>query len=102
MTDSQCANQFFVETLVTFFPRRECEPTEGPLYQRADLRDSVYNEINADLTRKCENAMDLAALTALHAVTVLMDRSAHPDLDIFRIFEEAISILVCPASMVHG
>jgi hypothetical protein len=82
------------DTLVTFFPRRECDPLEGPLYQQADLRDSIFNEVNADLTRRCENARDLAALTALHAVTVLIDRSSHPDLEIFRIFEEAISILV--------
>lgn len=67
---------------------------EGPLYQQADLRDSIFNEVNADLTRRNENALDLAALTVLHAVTALIDRSSHPDLEIFRIFEEAISILV--------
>ena len=66
---------------------------EGPLYQQADLRDSIFNEVNADLTRPCENALDLAALAVLHAVSVLIDRSSHPDLEIFRIFEEAISIL---------
>lgn len=66
---------------------------EGPLYQQADLRDSIFNEVNADLTRHCENALDLAALTVLHAVSVLIDRSSHPDLEIFRIFEEAISVL---------
>ena len=81
---------------MTFFPKRESDPTEGPLYQQADLRDSIFNELNADLTNRCENAMDMAALTALHAVTVLMDKSSHPDLEIFRIFEEAISILVSP------
>jgi Mg2+ and Co2+ transporter CorA len=32
-------------------------------------------------------------LIALHAVTVLFERSSHPDLEIFRTFEEAISIL---------
>lgn len=66
---------------------------EGPLYQQADLRDSIFNEVNADLTRHCENSLDLAALTVLHAVSVLIDGSSHPDLEIFRIFEEAISIL---------
>lgn len=81
-------------TLVTFFPKREGDLMEGPLYQQADLRDSIFNEVNADLTRSSENAMDLAALTVLHAVTVLLDRSSHPDLEVFRIFEEAISILV--------
>lgn len=38
----------------------------------------------------------MAALIALHAVTVLLDRTSHPDLEVFRIFEEAISILVRP------
>ncbi|KAI7776077.1 hypothetical protein LA080_005851 [Diaporthe eres] len=81
------------KTMVTFFPSREGNPMEGPLHQQADLRDSVFNEINDDLTRPCENALDLAALTVLHAVTALMERSSHPDLEIFRIFEEAISVL---------
>ncbi|KAF4975692.1 hypothetical protein FZEAL_7547 [Fusarium zealandicum] len=80
-------------TLLSFFPRREGDAIEGPLYQQADLRDSIFNEVNVDLTRQCENAMDLAALAVLHAVTVLMDRSSHPDLEVFRIFEEAISVL---------
>ncbi|KAH7318142.1 hypothetical protein B0I35DRAFT_235851 [Stachybotrys elegans] len=80
-------------TVLTFFPRRESDPIEGPLYQQADLRDSIFNEVNVDLTRQCENALDLAALAALHAVSVLLDRSSHPDLEVFRIFEEAISVL---------
>lgn len=82
-------------TLTTFFPKRESRPTEGALFQQADLRNSIYNELNGDLTGRCENALDLAAFVALHAVTVLLDRSSHPDLEIFRIFEEAIGILVC-------
>lgn len=82
------------ETVVTFFPKREGDPIEGPLFQQADLRDSIFNEVNVDLTRQCENALDLAALSVLHAVTVLLDRSSHPDLEVFRIFEEAISVLV--------
>lgn len=81
--------------MVSFFPKRESDPIEGPLYQQADLRDSIFNEVNVDLTRQCENALDLAALAALHAVSVLLDRSSHPDLEVFRIFEEAISVLVC-------
>ncbi|KAI0445123.1 hypothetical protein F4803DRAFT_509492 [Xylaria telfairii] len=80
-------------TLMTFFPKRESHPIEGPLFQQADLRNSIYNELNGDLTGRCENALDLAAFVTLHAVTVLMDRSSHPDLEIFRIFEEAIGIL---------
>lgn len=80
-------------TLLSFFPKRESDPIEGPLFQQADLRDSIFNEVNVDGTHHCENALDLAALAALHAVSVLLDRSSHPDLEIFRIFEEAISVL---------
>ncbi|OAA41791.1 ankyrin repeat protein [Metarhizium rileyi] len=80
-------------TVISFFPKRESDPIEGPLYQQADLRDSIFNEVNVDLTRQCENALDLAALAAFHAVTVLLDRASHPDLEVFRIFEEAISVL---------
>lgn len=63
------------------------------MHQQADLRDSVFNEIKDDLTHPCENAFDLAALTVLHAVSALIERSSHEDLEIFRIFEEAISLL---------
>lgn len=64
------------------------------MFQQADLRNSVYHELNGDLTGRCDNALDLAAFVVLHAVTVLLDRTSHPDLEIFRIFEEAIGILV--------
>lgn len=84
-----------IATLTTFFPKRESRPSEGALFQQADLRNSIYNELNGDLTGRCENALDLAAFVALHAVTVLLDRSSHPDLEVFRIFEEAIGMLVC-------
>ncbi|OTB18181.1 hypothetical protein K445DRAFT_314992 [Daldinia sp. EC12] len=80
-------------TLTTFFPKRESHPTEGPLFQQADLRNSVYNELNGDLSGRCESALDLAAFITLHAVTVLLDRTSHPDLEVFRIFEEALGIL---------
>lgn len=81
-------------TLATFFPKRESHATEGSMFQQADLRNSVYNELNGDLTGRCESALDLAAFTALHAVTVLLDRSSHRDLEVFRILEEAIGVLV--------
>lgn len=80
-------------SLVTFFPKRESSPKEGPLFQQADLRNSVYNELNGDLTGRTENALELAAFIVLHSVTVLLERSSHPDLEIFRIFEEAIGML---------
>lgn len=80
-------------TLTTFFPRRYSTPTEGTLFHQADLRNSVYNELNGDLTGRTENALDLAALIVYHAVIVFLDRSTHPDLEIFRLFDEAIGML---------
>ncbi|KAF7942805.1 uncharacterized protein EAE97_006259 [Botrytis byssoidea] len=66
---------------------------KGILYQQGDLRDSIFNEVNGDLISRCENAYDLAALATLHAVTVLFERTSHADLEVFRIFEGAISIM---------
>jgi hypothetical protein len=80
--------------LTTFFPKRESDPREGTLFQQADLRNSIYNELNGDLTGRTENALELAAFVVFHAATVFLDRSSHPDLEIFRIFEEAIGLLV--------
>ncbi|KAK4229468.1 hypothetical protein QBC38DRAFT_453291 [Podospora fimiseda] len=80
-------------TLATFFPRRHSTPSEGTLFHQADLRNSVYNELNGDLTGRTENSLDLAALIVWHAVTVLLERSSHPDLEIFRLFDEAIGML---------
>ncbi|KAH7033621.1 uncharacterized protein B0I36DRAFT_287943 [Microdochium trichocladiopsis] len=80
-------------TVATFFPKRESHPSEGQMFQQADLRNSIYNELNGDLTGRCDNALELAAFIVLHAVTVLIDRTSHPDLEVFRIFEEALGIL---------
>jgi hypothetical protein len=79
--------------MLTLYVGKEPQLTDGRLFQQADLRNSIFNEVNADLTSTCENSFDLAALVTLHAVTVLFERSSHPDLEIFRAFEEAISIL---------
>jgi hypothetical protein len=42
--------------------------------------------------------MDLAGLTILCAVTVLIERTSNPDLDIFHIINAAIGALVGPDS----
>lgn len=81
-------------TVVTFFPRQEPTTSESKLYEQANLHNSIYNELNGDLAQRFETAGDLAALIALHATTVLLDRTLHHDLQILRIFEESISILV--------
>ncbi|KAL2834205.1 hypothetical protein BDW59DRAFT_137501 [Aspergillus cavernicola] len=81
------------KTVVTFFPKQEPTTVEGKFYEQTNLYNSIYNELNGDLARRFETAGDLAALIALHAVTILFDRTLHNDLQILRIFEESISIL---------
>lgn len=80
--------------MATFFPKRESSPLEGTMFRQGDLMGSIYSELNGDLTGRTDNALDLAAFITLHAITVLLDRTSHPDLEIFRIFEEAIGMLV--------
>lgn len=78
--------------LLTCFQKRETTPFEGSLFQQADLRSSVYDELNGDLSGRVDTLYDLAGFIAARAVT-LLGRNG-PDLDIFRIFEEAIGMLV--------
>ena len=84
------------KTIVTFFPKQEATTSEGKLFEQTNLHSSIYNELNGDLARRFETAGDLAALIMLHATTVLLDRTLHRDLQVLRIFEESISILVRP------
>ncbi|KAJ5684524.1 uncharacterized protein N7477_000869 [Penicillium maclennaniae] len=81
------------KTIVTFFPNQEATTSEGKLLEQTNLHSSIYNELNGDLARRFETAGDLAALIMLHAVTVLLDKTLHHDLQVLRIFEESISIL---------
>ncbi|PYH96071.1 hypothetical protein BO71DRAFT_472742 [Aspergillus ellipticus CBS 707.79] len=81
------------KTVVTFFPNQEATTAEGKLYEQSNLYNSIYNELNGDLARRFETAGDLASLIVLHAITVLLDRTLHRDLQVLRIFEESISIL---------
>ncbi|KAJ6167102.1 hypothetical protein N7470_002549 [Penicillium chermesinum] len=81
------------KTVVTFFPNQEATTSEGKLFEQSNLFSSVYNELNGDLARRFETAGDLAALIMLHAVSVLLDKTLHHDLQVLRIFEESISIL---------
>lgn len=82
------------KTVVTFFPNQEATTSEGKMFEQSNLHNSIYNELNGDLARRFETAGDLAALIMLHAVTVLLGKTLHRDLQVLRIFEESISILV--------
>ena len=87
------------KTVVTFFPHHEPATPEEKLYGQVNLHKSIYNELNGDLARRFETAGDLAALIVLHAVNVLLNRALQPDLQVLRIFEESISILVFHLSL---
>lgn len=95
------------KTIVTFFPNQEATTSEGKLFEQTNLHSSIYNELNGDLARRFETAGDLAALIMLHATTVLLEKTLHHDLQVLRIFEESISILVRSLScksfvLTHG
>ncbi|KAL9126034.1 MAG: hypothetical protein Q9217_004855 [Psora testacea] len=82
------------ETVVTFFPGRENDNHDG--YSRvSDVRSLIYRDINGDYANQCSDPFDFAALAVLHAVKALLDHDRDRDrtLQVFRIFEEYISIL---------
>lgn len=81
------------KTVITFFPKKEEFAFEGKLYQQGDLHNDIYNEVNSGL-QSVPDAQTFAALIVQHAVTVLLDRTAHRHLQILRIYEESLSILV--------
>ena len=83
------------KTIVTFFPNKEEVFTVGRLYQQGDLYKDIYNEVNSG-QGSAPDAKDFAALVVQRAATILLDRTAHRHLQILRIYEESISILVRP------
>jgi hypothetical protein len=80
------------QTIITCFPSRESERSSD---NHADLRDAIYRDVNGDprLATQCRNCVQFAALTIRHAVTVFLEQKSDKDLEVFRIFEEYISIL---------
>ncbi|KAL8829774.1 MAG: hypothetical protein Q9191_001822 [Dirinaria sp. TL-2023a] len=81
------------KTIVTFFPRKEGFASEGRLSQQGDLHNDIYNEVNSGLT-VVPDAHMFAALIVQRAVTILLDRTAHRHLQVLRIYEESLSILI--------
>lgn len=80
------------ETIITCFPSRESDRVSE---NHADLRDAIYRDVNGDprLATQCRSCVQFAALTLRHAVTVFLEQKADKDLEVFRIFEEYISLL---------
>lgn len=81
------------QTVITFFAPKEKEENDGGLWREGDLRSAIYQDINGDYANQCADPFDFAALTVLHAVKALLDRTTDRNLQVIRIFEEYISIL---------
>ena len=81
------------KTVVTFFAPKEKEENDGGLWKEGDLRSEIYQDINGDYANQCADPFDFAALAVYHAVKALLDRTTDRNLQVFRIFEEYISIL---------
>ena len=82
------------QTVITFFAPKEKEENDGGLWREGDLRSEIYQDINGDFANRCEDPLDFAALAVMHAVKAMFgDGVTDRDLQVFRIFEEYISIL---------
>ena len=82
------------QTVVTFFAAKEKEENDNGLSREGDLRNEIYKDINSDFASQCADPLDFAALAVMHAVKAMFgDGVQDRNLQVFRIFEEYISIL---------
>ena len=80
-------------TVVTFATPKEKEKNDRGLSRQGDLLGELYQNVNGDYADQCHDPFDFAALAVLHAVKALLDSTSDLNLQVFRIFEEYISIL---------
>ena len=81
------------QTIITFFSPKEKEQNDNGLSREGDLRSEIYQDINGDYASQCVDPFDFAALVIFHAVKALLEHTTDRNLQVFRIFEEYISIL---------
>ena len=82
------------QTVITFFAAKEKEENDNGLSREGDLRSEIYQDINGDFANQCADPLDFAALAVMHAVKAMFGEAVKDrDLQVFRIFEEYISIL---------
>lgn len=81
------------ETVITFAAPKEEEDSDGEVWKQGDLRTNIYKDISGDYARQCHDPFDFAALVVLHAIKTLLENTTDRNLQVFRIFEEYISIL---------
>lgn len=82
-----------IETVITFAAPKEKEDIDSP-WDLGDLRSNIYRDVNGDYARQCDDCFDFAALVVFHAVKAMLDITDDDSLQVFRIFEEYISVLV--------
>lgn len=88
-----CTLTVYTETVITFAAPKEKEDIDTP-WKLGDLRSNIYRDVNGDYARQCDDCFDFAALVVFHAVKALLDITDDDSLQVFRIFEEYISVLV--------
>ena len=81
------------QTVATFFTSKELEDHDNGLSRECDIRSLLYQDINGDFPSECMDPFDFAALAVSHSVKALLEDASDRNLQIFRIFEEYISIL---------
>ena len=90
----------YIETVITFAAPKEKEDLDIR-WELGDLRSSIYQDVNGDYARQCDDCFDFAALVVFHAVKAMLDITDDDSLQVFRIFEEYISILVGIATFIN-
>lgn len=88
------------QTVVTFFASKEKEENDEGVWREGDVRSEIYQDINGDYPHQCVDPYDFAALVVFHAIKALPERAAALDLQVFRIYDEYISILT--ESQING
>ena len=81
------------QTVVSFFASKEREEHDHGLSRECDIRSMIYQDINGDYANQCSDPFDFAALAVCHAIKALLEDATDQNLQVFRIFEEYISIL---------
>ena len=82
------------QTVVTFFTPKEKEESDNGISREGDLRSEIYQAVNGDYANQCIDPYDFAALAIFHAIRALLGRTTDRNLQVFRTYQESISILM--------
>ncbi len=82
------------QTVITFFTPKEKEENGKDVLRGGDLRNEIYQDIKGKCSSQCVDPYDFAALVVFHTIEAFLKRTIDHNLQVFRIFEEYISLLV--------